>query len=81
MEKTDDDPLKEMMLNHGAVFTTYHGKQAVDLRETLKRWIAVWFDGHTYIIEGQRLSDGESEDMAYNLINLLGYFDRKYLRK
>ncbi|MCW3778657.1 hypothetical protein [Levilactobacillus namurensis] len=81
MEKTGNDALREMILTHGAVFTTSHGKRSVDLRETLKRWIAIWFNGGTYTIEGRQLSDKESEDVTYDLLNLLAYFDRKILRK
>lgn len=75
------DPLTQMMVNHGVVYGRYHGKKTIELRETLMRWIAVYFSGNLYIIDGHYISKSKSEDMAYDLLNLLGFLDRKYLRK
>lgn len=70
------DPLKSMMISNGVVYK--HNRTEIDLGLTLKRWIAIWFNGGTYVIDGKQLSDSESEDVAFQLITLLQLLERHF---
>ena len=77
----ENDRFTQMVINHGVVHGRYRGKKTIELRETIMRWIAVYFSGDLYKINGHYVNKTESENIAYDLLNLLGYLDRRYLRK
>lgn len=68
------DPLIEMMKSNGVI---YNGDR-IELRDTLKRWIAIYFNGGQYRYNGDVLSDKESEDAAFALIGLFDWFERNH---
>lgn len=70
------DLLEVMMKSNGVVYNK--DKTQIDIGLTVKRWIAIWFNGGTYVILGKRLTDSESEDVAYQLITLLQWLERHF---
>lgn len=68
------DPLIEMMKSNGVI---YNGDR-IELRDTLKRWIVIYFNGGQYRYNGDVLSDKESEDAAFALIGLFDWFERNH---
>lgn len=78
--KSEDDRLFKMMRTHGVVYSRYNHEQ-IDMGLTIKRWIAIWFNGGQYTIDGHVLTDSESEDVAYQLITLLQWMERHYSKR
>ncbi|MCC6101776.1 MAG: hypothetical protein LIV28_09620 [Lactobacillus sp.] len=68
------DPLIEMMKSNGVI---YNGDR-IELRDTLKRWIAIYFNGGQFRYNGDVLSDKKSEDAAFALIGLFDWFERNH---
>lgn len=70
-------PFKEMMRSNGFVYVDNH----IEFRETLKRWIAIYFSGKQYRYNGKLLSERESEEVAFGLIYLFDYLERTHRTK
>lgn len=79
MEKRKFDALEDMMRSNGVVYNP--DQTQIDIGLTIKRWIAIWFNGGQYTMRGKRLSDSDSEDVAYELITLLQWLERHHSKR
>jgi hypothetical protein len=72
-----ENPFTEMMRSNGVIYVGDH----IEFRDTLMRWIAIYFSGKCYRYNGEILNEKDSEEVAFGLIYLFDYLERTHKKK
>ncbi|MFB9769549.1 hypothetical protein [Lactiplantibacillus modestisalitolerans] len=71
--------VEEIAALNGAVY--FPGTHKLDYMQSIKHWIAIYFNGGRYKFEDFTLTEDQSEDFALGLVHLMEKIERTQLRR